>query len=254
MASMHTTTPVHSHPLSPEEDTPSKGRRSRGQSTGLPSPDAHRIPATGSNFFTLKAKLEQDSANWDGSVRGYGKPERKATLDGNIIRGSSASLVSPRSPPLFVVGSPHDLSFSPSPPEITIAEDVQLPGVPPAISSQVLTTKWHMYSDEAIQTTIANLNPSGSPADVVVHPYHTALRVLSLAVHNLSRVRLELEETRRVLREKESERKRKAEDLLKEMALSDLDVARRVIQSLFSDGEHEQKVKRKQSVLVRSLI
>jgi hypothetical protein len=111
-----------------------------------------------------------------------------------------------------------------------------------------------MYSDEAIQTTIANLNPSGSPADVVVHPYHTALRVLSLAVHNLSRVRLELEETRRVLREKESERKRKAEDLLKEMALSDLDVARRVIQSLFSDGEHEQKVKRKQSVLVRSLI
>jgi hypothetical protein len=155
-------------------------------------------------------------------VRGYGKGERRATLDGNIIREhrvSSASLASgrdsrsgtttTRSPPFFVVGSPQIPSFSPSPPEMLVAEDVHLDGVSPAISSQVLATKWHLCSDEAIQTAIANLNPSESPANVVIHPYHTALRVLSSAVHNLSRVRLELEETRKVLREKELERKTK---------------------------------------------
>lgn len=269
MASIHTTTPVHSHPLSPEGDPPSRGKRSRGQSTALPSPEAHRIPPPGNNYFTLKARLEQDNsthsqANWDGSVRGYGK---RANLDGTIVRehkGSSTSLApgrdsrsvstTTRSPPLFIVGSSHDPSFSPSPPEVLVAEDVQLEGVPPAVSSQVLATKWHMYSDEAIQATIANLNPSESPADVVVHPYHTALRVLSSAVHNLSRVRVELEETRKLLREKELERKRRAEELLKEMPPSDQDVVRRVIQVLFSEADIEPRIRRKHSVLVRSTL
>lgn len=267
MASIHTKTPVHSHPLSPEDDPPSRGRRNRGPSTGLPSPDGQRISAAGSNnYFTLKAKLEHDnstsSANWDGSVRGYGKGERRGTLDGNMIREhrvSSASLASGRDSrsgttsrptPFFIVGSPPD----PSPPEMLIAEDVHLDGVSPAISSQILGTKWHLCSDEAIQTAIANLKPSESPADLVIHPYHTALRVLSSAVNNLSRARLELEETRKALREKELERKRKAEELLNGMVYSDQEVARRVIQSLFGEDGLERKVKKKQSGLVRFVI
>ena len=158
-----------------------------------------------------------------------------------------------RSPPLFIVGSSHDPSFSPSPPEVLVSEDAHLEGVPPSISSQVLATMWHMYSDEAIQTTIANQNPSESPADVVVHPYHTALRVLSYSVHNLSRVRVELEETRKLLREKELERKRKADLLLKEVPPSDQDAVRRVVQALFSEADIEPRVRRKHSVLVRPL-
>lgn len=67
------TTPAHSHPLS-QEDAPSRGRRSRGKT----SEDSPR-PQT--DYFTLKAKLDSASkeqtrytnANWDGSVRGYGK-------------------------------------------------------------------------------------------------------------------------------------------------------------------------------------
>lgn len=272
MASIHSKTPVHSHPLSPDDDPPSRGRRSRAQTTGFPSPDSPRVAATGNNYFAMKAKLEQDnsthSANWEGSVRGYGKGERQP-LDGNILRTVSSTWHGPgwdsrsgatttRAPPLFIVGSPHDPTFSPSlnPPEIVIAdlEDVQIEGVPSSVSSQVLATKWHIYSDEAMQTAIAHLNPSESPSDVVLHPYHTVIRVLSSAVHNLSRVRLELEETRKILREKESERRRKADLLLKEIPHSDQDVARRVIQSLLSDHGHENGVKKKQSLLVRSLI
>lgn len=265
MASIHTKTPVHSHPLSPDEDPPSRGRRSRAPTTGLPSPDPQRISSVGNNnYFTLKAKLEHDnsasSANWDGSVRGYGKGEKRATLDGNMIREhrvSSASLASgwdsrsgtttSRTPPFFIIGSPPD----PPPPEMLIAEDVHLDGVSPAISSQILGTKWHLCSDEGIQAAIAKLKPSESPADPVIHPYHTALRVLSSAVNNLSCARLELEETRKVLQEKELERRRKAEELLNEIVYSDQEVAKRVIHSLFGEDERERKVKKKQSVLVR---
>jgi small G protein signaling modulator 3 len=79
------------------------------------------------------------------------------------------------------------------------------------VTSQIITTKWHTYSDEAIQTAISKFSASESPADAPDYPYHTTLRILSSAVHNLSRVRLELEDTRKVLYEKELARRKRAD-------------------------------------------
>jgi hypothetical protein len=149
---------------------------------------------------------------------------------------------------LFVVGSSHDHSTTP---EVHVTTESDVDGVDPAVSAKVLATKWHTYSDEAIQATISKLSPSDSPADTPIHPYHTALRVLSSAVNKLSRARLELEETRWTLREKEVAKKKRADEFVKELKPSDQEVARRVIQSLFTDDdENEHRVRRKRSVLV----
>ena len=80
MASSSTqSTPAHSHPLS-QEEFPSRGRRSRGKA----SEDSPRHTRPQTDYFTLKAKLDvsDDRAtdfrgNWDGSVRGYGKGNRR---------------------------------------------------------------------------------------------------------------------------------------------------------------------------------
>lgn len=153
-------------------------------------------------------------------------------------------------PPLFVVGSPHDHLLNPTTPEVHVTAESDVDGVDPTVSAQVMATKWHTYSDEAIQATISQLGASDSPANTPSHPYHTALRVLSSAVNNLSRARIELEETRRALREREVAKKKRADALLKELQPSDQEVARRVIQSLFTDDdENEHRVHRKLSVL-----
>lgn len=261
MSSIHIKTPVHSHPLLPDEEgSASRGKTRRAQNP-LPSPDLQRPSSSTNNYFALKAKLEHDSSahspNWDGSVRGYGKMEKRGVRE---QRASSTSLTptwdsssgttTTRTPPLFVVGSSHEATLAQSAPDIILAGDLDVDGVSSAISSQVLATKWHTCSDDAIQGAIANLGPSESPADAASHPYHTALRVLSSAVHNLSRARLELEETRRLLLEKEVERKRKAEALVKMMVPSEQEVARHIVQALFTDGENHE-VKKKRSVLVR---
>ncbi|KAF8193339.1 GTPase activating rab protein [Pholiota molesta] len=244
MASNHIKTPVHSHPLSPEEGPP-RSRRTRGSDVRA---------STAANYFTLRSQLEQDqsdSPNWDGSVRGYGKTEKKKPID---VKASSSSpslatmwdTVPTSTPPIFVVGSPNDRGNY----HAYVTPDVEVDGVDSAVSSQVLATKWHTYSDEAIQVAISKLGASDTPADGSSLPYHTALRVLSSAVSNLSRVRLELEEARRVLKEKEVAKQKRAEELLKELIPSEQDVAKRVIQSLFTnDDEDEHHVLRKLSVL-----
>ena len=82
MASPSTqSTPAHSHPLSQEDSLPSRGRRSRGK----PSEDSPRQTRPQTDYFTLKAKLDSASeeharnfrGNWDGSVRGFGKGNRR---------------------------------------------------------------------------------------------------------------------------------------------------------------------------------
>ncbi|KAH9481920.1 TBC domain-containing protein C4G8.04 [Psilocybe cubensis] len=227
-------TPVHLHPLSPEE-VPSKGRRIRGQQTEV---------RPGSTYHSLKAQLEQDqseSPNWDGSVRGYGQGKTEGR---NIPEGSWRK--TDKLPPLFVVGSPHDTHS----PEVVITTESELQGVDSAISNHILATKWHTYSDEAIQATISKLSAADSPADASNHPYHTTLRVLSSAVYNLSRARLELEEARRTLQDKEIAKRKRADELLKELKPSEQEVARRVVQLLFTDDdESEHRVHRKQSVM-----
>jgi hypothetical protein len=257
MASIHLKTPVHSHPLSSEEN-PSKGRRNRN------AQDSETTRSTASpNYFTLKAQLEQDNedgqefGNWDGSVRGYGKVEKRRSLESSFgQRLSSASLSSMREKqarptPQFVVGSSNELSpRTRKTPEFYLTDaDATDFGSP--ISVQVLATKWHEYSDEAIQSAISQLSVAESPSDVSTHPYHPALRVLSSALHNLSRVRMELEESRRVLQEREMARRNRVEALMEELQPSEQDVARRVIQSIFTDdNEVHHRIRRQQSLMV----
>lgn len=119
------------------------------------------------------------------------------------------------------------------------------------VASQILATKWHDCSDDEIQTTISRLDYSNSPSHASSHPYHTALRVLSSTIDKLTKARTELEESRRVLLEKEAARRTRAEELMKELLPSERDVAKRVIQSLFpNDVEEDHQVLRKHSMAV----
>ena len=154
---------------------------------------------------------------------------------------------------MFVVGSSKDHLAANN--VARTAGLVTIEGLLPGAASQILATQWHDYSDEAIQSAISAISVSESPASVSGHPYHTALRVLSSAVHNLTKVRREMEENLRVLQEKEYARRQRAHELMKELQHSERDIARRVVQSLFTDDDEGlHNVERSQSHMVRSLL
>lgn len=133
----------------------------------------------------------------------------------------------------------------------SLSQDAHLK-LSPAHTAQVLGTKWHEYSDEDIDSTISRIGASASSAGSSNNSYHSTLRVLSSAVYRLSKARAELEESRRMLLEKEAARRARADQLMKELQSSEQDVARRVLQSLFpDDDEVRREVQRKQSNTVR---
>ncbi|KAG1738405.1 rab-GTPase-TBC domain-containing protein [Suillus paluster] len=252
------TTPVHLHPLSPNEIS-SRGRRTRGAQ----DVDETRSP---SNYFTLKAQSEKlaepesksanNKANWEGSVRGFGKPDA-TSAELVTDRGASSSSLSAlwerpmHQAPRFIIGPPFDTNFlvppGSLPPRTTLPDGTS--EVSSSITTQVLANKWHEYSDEAIQAAISRLAVAESPSDVDTHPYHSALRVLSSALHSLSRARIELEEHRKLLQQKEAARKERAESLLSELQPSEREVAKRVIQSIFTDDDEiRHRVQRRGSL------
>ncbi|KAF5359891.1 hypothetical protein D9756_002944 [Leucocoprinus leucothites] len=254
MASSHLKTPAHSHPLS-SEDLPSRGRRSRDP------PRSESKNAT--NYFALKAQLEQDTPgapNWDGSVRGYNKlNKRNYSGARGRDKPSAVSLWDAQQqdipPPIFVVGSSKD--YIPPPkrhdPEFVITEVFHSEQYSPLVTEHVLDTKWHECSDDALEGAISKLTSIEEPGDVVNHPYFTALRILSSAYHSMAYVRQDTEEYRRLMFEKETARKQRADDLLHELQPPEREIARRVIQSIFTnDDENSHQVRRKQSA--RSLI
>ncbi|KAF9458407.1 rab-GTPase-TBC domain-containing protein [Collybia nuda] len=260
MSSVHLKTPVHSHPLSPDE-IPSRGRRSRGTANHDRDPDSTRPPAP-NNYFALKAQLDAENgpgaASWDGSVRGYSRTEKQRSSESRpISKASSSSLAAmwerPNGPPpLFVVGSPHDSTPGSvrGYPEVLVTDDSDPDVFGPSLTAKVLATKWHEYSDEAIQSAISSFSVSESPAEVSSHPYHSALRVLSSALQNMSRARVELEEQRRVLQEKELARRERADALMRELQPSEQDIAKKVIQSIFTDAdEAKHQIRRQQSLM-----
>ncbi|KAK7043890.1 hypothetical protein VNI00_008056 [Paramarasmius palmivorus] len=248
-----TTTPVHSHPLSPDEIPSGRSRRSRGGNT--PSTD----PSAGTNYFTLKAQLERNQAvdpqgpDWDGSVR------RLAHLKGekHARRGSESSASLPdifnkrnssstpndkHTTPLIIVGS------------VGSADQSSVDPTDSSISSRVLATKWHEYSTEAIESAISAISLSSEESG---QRYHTVLRTLSLAVHNLTRTRMELEQKRKVLEEKEEAKRRRADELMKElMQPSEREIVHRVVRQIFTENDEDEdrlegkhQVERKQSFL-----
>jgi hypothetical protein len=249
--------PVHSHPLL-ADDLPSRGRRSRPssrQDQGDPPP-ADGANTRTPNYFTLKDRLDAKAqtgssngrANWDGSVRGYGKSDRAHTTRETSASRQPLPTTWDR-PPSFVVGSSKDRLSAGS--TARTAELVAIDGLPTSAASRILSNPWHDYSDEAIQSAISAISVAESPASVSSHPYHTSLRVLSSAVHNLTKIRREMEESLRAIQEKERARKQRAEELMKELQASDRDIARRVMQSLFTDDdEGVHKVERSQSRMV----
>lgn len=257
------TTPVHVHPLSPNEIS-SRGRRTRGAQ----DVDETRYP---NNYFTLKSQSETQTepenkganiqANWDGSVRGFGKPDASGS-SGELVtgRGMSSNSLSAlwdrpvHKAPRFIIGPPFDTNFlvppGSLPPRTALSDGIS--EVSSSVTTQVLANKWHEYSDEAIQAAISRFTVAESPSDVDTHPYHTALRVLSSTLHSLSRARIELEEHRKLLQEKEAARKERAETLLSELLPSEREVAKRVIQSIFTgDDETRHGVQRHGSLSVR---
>lgn len=103
--------------------------------------------------------------------------------------------------------------------------------------SDILKTSWHELSDDAVDAALSNLQETTPQSSIPSHPYHSVIRALSSATHNLSRARRELEEDRRLLREKEARRRERAEHLLRELPASDKDLARRILQSLYPDDD-----------------
>jgi hypothetical protein len=105
----------------------------------------------------------------------------------------------------------------------------------------ILSHKWHEYSDDVIHATLSSSESSS----------HTAIRALSSALSKLSRVCVELEENHRILQQKEDARRKRAEELIRELQPSERDVAKRVIQSIFTDDdERVHQVRRQQSRMV----
>ena len=252
--------PVHSHPLL-ADDLPSRGRRTRPTSR---QEQGDPFSADGSNntwtphFFPHKERLDAEAqagssngrANWDGSVRGYGKADRARTTRDTSSSRRPLPVVWDR-PPTFVAGSSKDRL--PAGSMARTAELVAVDGLPTSTVSRILSHPWHDYSDEAVQSAISAISVAESPASVSSHPYHTSLRALSSAVHNLTKIRREMEESLRVIQEKERARRQRAEELMKELQASDRDIARRVMQSLFTDDdEGMHKVERSQSNMVSS--
>ncbi|KAJ3811288.1 GTPase activating rab protein [Lentinula aff. lateritia] len=244
-------TPVDSHPLSPDEIlSSSRSRRNRvsnhSTETALPT-----------NYFTLKAQLEQhqyDNDTWDGSVRRLAKSDWQNSPDNERFRANRPSLAptfysddfstETITAPLIIVGS-DDQHLPVNDIVDTTSASLQELAIDPVITSRVLTTKWHEYSDEAIQSAISSISISKSPAEVSSHPYHSALRVLSAALHNLSKARLELEQSRKTLIEKENVRRAKAEELAREMkSEKEREIVRRVVKEIFGDNDVEESEQR----------
>ncbi len=124
----------------------------------------------------------------------------------------------------------------------------------PGSTGKILRTRWHDHSDDAMRAAMSAL-ASSSPEIPADHPCYSIIRVLSSAVHNLTRARQELEESRRELMQKEAARRARARDLLQELKPSDKDVANRVMQSLFPNDDettHQvHRVQRQESLMVR---
>ncbi|EIW57961.1 TBC-domain-containing protein [Trametes versicolor FP-101664 SS1] len=229
-------TPAHSHPLS-QEDVSSRGRRSRGK----PSEDS---PRPSPDYFALKAKLDDSAekqtkytnANWDGSVRG---------------KGSRRSV---KPPPLIVVESSSEDTVT----NLAAKYDILTDSLPehisglfePGATSQILTAPWHEYSDDAIRAAASKFATDDASSR---EPCYTIMRVLSHAVHNLTRARQQLEESRRALLEKETARKERVSQLLRELQPSEKEVANRVLQSLFpndDEGTHRvHRIQKQQSLM-----
>lgn len=252
MSSMQPNTPVHSHPLSPHDDSPSTSRTRRSRNA-----DGSR-PA--SSYFTLKAQLEKDSSHsptWDGSVRAFSK-DTKSTHH-NTSSSSLADLWPRKNSgyhpaPLLIADSSQvkdtRLASRSTHPEVLVTEyTAGQEEYTPTVMSHVLGMQWHQSSDEVIQAAISELSATESPAQCSEHPYHTALRILSCAHHNLKKARMELEERHTQLQEREKHRRAEAEAVVEQLPEAERDIAKRVLASVFSEENDAKSLRKARSFM-----
>ena len=254
------TTPTHlSHPLSAEPtSSSSRSRRPRVRQGS----DASK---TATGYFTLKSQLQPDDASltngatWDGSVRRFGS--RNVDRSGGRDRDVSVSSLpniwdqsATRQAPAIVVEKPDSSHLDSSkPPHTSIPFQLhkEYLSLDKDATSEILTTRWHRQSDQAIQSTVSKLEFYDPSSDAARHPYHAAIRILSSALSNMRKAYKALEDNRALLQEKEAARKARADQLLRELPPPERDVARRILQSLFpDDDEHVHRIQRRQSNMV----
>ncbi|KAG8212895.1 rab-GTPase-TBC domain-containing protein [Butyriboletus roseoflavus] len=257
--SLQAPTPVQLHPLSPDEVPPApRGRRLRAPTQDSAGAENASTPKPQNSYFALKAQSDKLGPDAPSIGPPNAHPSTSAdTHTGNGSHhhvsnwdGSRSQRSAPTHPPRFVVAPPYDTNYlvppSPTGPTARIRRPSEV--LSPA-AAQVLAHKWHEYSDEAIQSAIARLSAVESPSDADLHPYHTALRILSSALHNLSRARLELEENRKLLEEKQTAGRQRAETLLQKLLPSEQEIARRVILSVFTDDDERRHCVQRQESL-----
>ena len=255
------TTPIHlSHPLSIE---PTQGSSRNRRSRGRQGSDASR---TASSYFPPKSQLQPDDASltngatWDGSVRGFGgrNINRLRGRDHDVSVSPVSSIwdrSASRQAPVIVVEQPnssHNFN-TPNLPRRSIPFQLhkEYLSLDKNATSEVLTTRWHKQSDQAIQSTISKLNFHDPSSDAARYPYHAVLRILSSALSNMRKVYEALEDDLALLQEKEAARKERADQLLRELPPSERDIARRILQSLFpDDDENIHQIQRRQSNMV----
>lgn len=255
------TTPTHlNHPLSIE---PTQGSSRSRRSRGRQGSDASR---TASTYFTLKSQLQPDDASltngatWDGSVRGFDSRnvDRLRGYDPDVSVPSVSNIwdrSASRQAPVIVVERPdssHDLDTAKLPRKsIPFQLHTEYLSLDKDATSQVLTTRWHKQSDQAIQSTISKLNFHDPSSNAARHPCHAAIRILSSALSNMRKAYKALEDDRGLLQEKEAARKERTDHLLRELPPSERDVARRILQSLFpDDDENVHQIQRRHSNMV----
>jgi small G protein signaling modulator 3 len=244
MASTSQPANLTSHPLYIDE-TPTKGRKSRADR----DPDAVSLPP---NYFTLKAQLQRTSeflstsASREGSVRSRSTEDVKKAIEhrahlSHAVATSSGEL-------------PDDVPQSRKP-ELIIP-DTYSPFCSSQLASFILSTHWHQSSDEEIESTIFRSNDAVEfPEDTSDYPYHTALRVLSLAFNNSQLLQAELEDCLERLQKELIQIKERR--LMKDSEQSEQDIPGRGVKTLFSEEEPPRsplKGHRHRSFMVRSLI
>lgn len=256
-------TPVHSHPLSPEEHTPA--RNARGRPLTL---EAER-PRPVTSYFALKQAADERAqgselpvASTSSSASPLVKdasprppptrviqvskgaspsPARRPAPSPSHRRASTSSVArtnasTSKPPPLpqFVAVLQPQISTPPetprSHPALRISEN-ESAFLRQDAAAQVLDTRWHAITDEDIQSTISDISIIGSPSEHPKHPYHSALRVLSEALASLRKEQAEWEQGRRT----RTARRRQAHDLLAGMSEVEAAAVRKILSVL--DGE-----------------
>ncbi|KAJ7732191.1 GTPase activating rab protein [Mycena metata] len=222
MGSIHLKTPVHEHPLLPEEFTSVRTRKFRGGNHH----EADSRPT--SNYFTLKPEPEETS------VHGYSvpnslhhKPKPRASSASLSVLWDRDDRIPPA--PLFIVADADAVTPSiflddaEHNNNLTALEDPEDPN----LRAHVLDTPWHECDNDQIDAALNSLDGAGASV-----PYHPALRILS---RNLTKARLELERGRRTL----EARRVRAEAVVRGLGrVEEREIARRVIEAVFGeDGE-----------------